>query len=218
MKKGISRKGAKPQRKPLRNLLALFAFCILTALLFCPEILLAQKNRTSNRNDHVDALVVAPTLVTYVDDGAADMSVVDAGTNRNGYIVDPIPAVKNMVELGPSAIPILIAHLDDTRPTSAKFFHYVGPTEKYESVPVGHVCLDILMNIVDAPKIITKECGDDGLGACIERGYYFRPDAYVKKGNSFLARPEVLRTKANWERANRRRWLRFRYPETWKRT
>jgi signal transduction histidine kinase/ligand-binding sensor domain-containing protein len=29
MKRGISRKGAKPQRKPLRNLLALFAFCLL---------------------------------------------------------------------------------------------------------------------------------------------------------------------------------------------
>ena len=38
MTRRISRKGAKPQRKPLRNLLALFVFCLLPTVLLLPSV------------------------------------------------------------------------------------------------------------------------------------------------------------------------------------
>jgi len=113
---------------------------------------------------------------------------------------------------------MLIAHLDDTRLTSAKLCSYFpGGRSECAPVPVGYVCLDILMSIVRAPTIIRSECGDDGFGACIVNGYYFRPDAYVRNGDRFVANAEVHRVKSNWQRANRKRYLKYEYPEWWKR-
>ena len=189
----------------------------LIVLVLLAENLSAQSNSSGNNAKYIDALVSAPTLVTYSDDGSADMTVMNVGTNEMGFVERPLPAVRDLVRLGPGAIPLLIAHLDDARLTSAKFFYHPGGKERTLAVPVGHVCLDILASIAKAPGIFTSECGDDGLGACFESGYYFRPDAYVVNGDRVVALPIVYRAKLKWQRAYRRGYIKYQYPEWWKR-
>ena len=155
----------------------------------------------------IDALTTAPSLVVYSADGAADATVTE----------NPPPQVKAIVNLGPKAIPLLIAHLNDTRPTAARFQYYIGRKEQDIPVPVGHVCLDILTYIIKAPKVLREDCADDGLGACVERGYYFPPDAYIRKNGKFIARAEVYRVKRNWQRAYRKGYIKYQYPKWWKR-
>jgi hypothetical protein len=161
--------------------------------------LVSQAGGKSGGSKRIDALASAPALVVYSEDGAADATVME----------NPSPEVRAIVNLGAQSVPLLIAHLDDPHPTSAKF--------KGNLVPVGHVCLDILTNIVSAPGILTKGCADDGLGACIAGGYYFRPDAFAHRGSGFVAGREVERVKANWRRAYRRGSVKFKYPAWWKR-
>ena len=198
----------------------LIAAAIVVLCAFLPSPVEAQRYAAASAERHIDALISAPTLVTYVDDGAADSSVtnVDAHSMRVAVVEEPIPSVRDIINLRQRAIPMLIAHLDDTRLTSAELCSYFPAGRKEcAPVPVGYVCLDILRNIVRAPKVIVNECGDDGLGACIEPGYYFRPDAYVRKGGHFVAPVEVHRVKSNWQRAYRKRYLKYEYPEWWKR-
>jgi hypothetical protein len=168
----------------------------------------ARINRRADSDRRITALAAAPSLVTYSDDGAADVTVMEVGENDRGAVEKPIPEVSAIVKLGAKAIPLLIRHLDDTRLTSARFHG--------RPVPVGHVCLDILTSIIIAPKVLVKDCPDDGLGACIKRGYYFRPDAYGIGKDKQMARPEILRVQSNWWRAYRGGRIRFRYPSWWK--
>jgi hypothetical protein len=198
----------------------LIATAIIILCVFFPSMVDAHRYAAGNSDRNIDALISAPLLVTYVDDGAADSSVtnVDANSNRVGVVEAPIPSVRDIINLRQRAIPTLISHLDDTRLTSAKLCSYFpGGRSECAPVPVGYVCLDILMSIVRAPTIIRSECGDDGFGACIANGYYFRPDAYTPKGQSFIAHSEVPRVKSNWQRAYRKRRLKYEYPEWWKR-
>ena len=167
----------------------------------------AQRHSNNSRTAHyIDALVSYPNFGRiYVEDGAADGSVTSPAS--------PPQAVKNILDLGPKAIPLLIAHLDDTRLTSATFeggFTWGKPIR----VPVGHVCLDILMHITGGNRHISdSDCFDDGLGACVKEGYYFRPDEYYPAGkNEYIARLGVRVAKVNWLRAYRRGWLNFHRP------
>ena len=178
----------------MRNLTKLLA-----ALLLSVIPLAGQNGRRPNDSRRIDALTLAPKLVVYGDDGAADATVTE----------NPPPEVRAIVTLRSRSIPLLIAHLDDARPTSAKF--------NGNPVPVGHVCLDILTNIVSAPGILIKDCADDGLGGCVDGRYYFRPDAFLRKGGGFVVSRGVARAKANWLRAYRRGDLKFKYPSWWER-
>jgi hypothetical protein len=183
------------------------ALVILTAFLISASQTIsgAQRHSTKIKSDHyIDALVSYPNFGrVYVEDGAADGSVTSPRS--------PSQPVKDVLDLGPKAIPLLIEHLDDTRLTSALFeggFTWGKPIR----VPVGHVCLDILMHITRQNRhIFDWECGDDGLGACVREGYYFRPDEYYPVGNSgeYIARVGVRFVKANWLKAYRRGWLRI---------
>src|SRR2546427_9291536 len=129
-----------------------------------------------------------------------------------GIVENPIQSVRDIVSLGAGAIPLLIAHLDDTRPTSAIF-----DTNISKPVPVGYVCLDILTHIVRARGILIEDCADDGLGACIKRGYYFRPDAYTRAERRYVAHSDVQEVKLRWRRAYMKGRVRFQYPHSWKR-
>jgi hypothetical protein len=164
--------------------------------------------RDATPNKYIDSLTSAPSLVTYSDNGAADSTVMNVGSTSAGVVEKPIAEVRDIVKLGEKAIPLLIAHLDDTRPTAAKF--------KNHPVPVGYVCLDILTNVIHAPKILVADCSDDGLGACIKIGYYFRPNSFASKKGKLVAQPNVSRIKSNWQRAYRSGDLKFQYPKWWK--
>jgi len=168
-------------------------------------------------NRYIDALASAPSLVVYSEDGAADATVTNVGANNSGAVENPIPEVRSIINLGARAIPLLIAHLNDTRLTSATFNG--GFTRgKPIRVPVGYVCLDILTHIIgDNPHIFVRNCGDDGLGACVNSEYYFRPDEYYPAGHDYIAREGVHVAKVNWLRAYRKGLIKFQYPAWWKR-
>ena len=184
-------------------------FVILTSLLLSASQIGSAAQKHSNNSgtgQYIDALVFYPNFgPIYREDGAAD-----------GSVTAPAPRhqpVKNILDLRPKAIPLLIAHLDDTRLTSATFeggFTRGQPLR----VPVGHVCLDILLNIIGENRhIFFWECGDDGLGACVREGYYFRPDEYYPANNNeYIARLGVRVVKANWLKAYRRGWLALHRP------
>jgi hypothetical protein len=72
----------------------------------------AKRGQGSNRSRYIDALANAPKLVTYSDDGAADATVTEVGSNAMGIVENPIQSVRDIVNLGADAIPLLIAHLD----------------------------------------------------------------------------------------------------------
>ena len=173
-------------------------------------------NPQQSSNKYIDALASAPNLPRYSADGAADVSVTAYDMNDPGTVEHHIPAVLNIVNLGSKAIPMLIAHLDDMRPTSATF-----RSERYRRivrVPLSYVCLDLLTNIVmETPRIFVKPCTDDGLGACVHESFYFWPDSFAQKGGKYVAHHEIHMAKAYWRRAYRKGYVRYRYPQWWKR-
>ncbi|HZS44678.1 MAG TPA: hypothetical protein VFC63_06210 [Blastocatellia bacterium] len=166
-----------------------------------------QRKATSKRNgNYIESLLAVKDLSSvYADDGAGDGTLME----------NPILEIKRIVGLRAAAIPLLIEHLDDERLTTARFsggFNTKNPTR----VTLGFVCLDILMGIVEhTPKIFVRDCADDGMGACVNDGYYFRPDDYTLAGKRYNARTIVHIVKRHWQRAYARGQLRFHYPDWW---
>lgn len=169
-------------------------------VLFCQGVE-ARINRARNLDRYIDAFVTAQFKYSYGCDGAADGSVLAIGLNDAGQIGNPPPEVRDLLNLGARAIPLLIAHLDDTR-RSPLTFSCRGQTTR---VPVGYVCYDILRHIArDSRPRFNTDCADDGLCACEVEGYCFRPDDYFRRGSRVVPRRIVHRVKSNWERAYRR--------------
>jgi hypothetical protein len=156
----------------------------------------------------IEALVKAPFKTVYHDDGAADVTVTAVATTDSSR-QDAPAQVRALLDVGPSCLPLLIAHLDDQRLTSVTFDGGRFARAPIE-VPLGYVCLDILMNATAGQAVHIVDCADDGLGACVRAGYYFRPDV--------LSRPDGVVTmrqvKTRWQRAYRAKRVRFEYP-TW---
>jgi hypothetical protein len=195
---------------------ALFIFVM---LICCPTIQ-AKQTRNLRADKYIDALISAKIKFAYGNDGAHDGTLMLIGVNNAGKVENPIPEIKRIVNLGAKAIPLLIAHLDDTRLTSVVFDRNENPL-RY--IPVGYICYDILTYIArDTRKIINGGCNDkvgydDGYCACDVKGYCFPPDDYIIKGSRYIARPEVHRVKLKWQRAYRKGYLKYQYPEMRKR-
>ena len=179
----------------------------------------------------VDALVNTPSIgPIYADDGAGDGTIMVAD-QQQGERQHPFPAVKAIVDLGDKALPLLIDCLGDTRITSATMIFQAGnPHAKPVPVPVGEVCLDVLLNVVVPTKEVfvdscppeEKEgdepcCFTDGLGACVNKGFYFRPDAYDLRDGRAVAHSIVTTVQSNWRKAYKNGLLTYRYPVMWKR-
>lgn len=178
-----------------------------------------KKTLTTSNESMVDALVVAPNLyVEYVEDGAADGTVLAIYPNSDGYATNPIAKeVKDIVALRDKAIPLLIEHLDDTRPTWATVSSRGYITDKPVRVPVGYICLDILLNIVGIKnKLIYAEEERGGFGSEIKDGYYFRPDDYRIISDIFEERPIVRIVKSNWQKAYQDGKIKYDYVVAWK--
>jgi hypothetical protein len=188
------------------NRMRIAAKLILTILLVS---LVAVSARSSD--DLMAALASAPLTTVYHDDGAADATVTAFATADLSR-QDAPAAVRAILDLGPSCIPLLIAHLDDRRLTSARFdggrFAHT-PIQ----VPLGHICLDILLSATSGETVHLRDCADDGLGACVRSGYYFRPDVLQWRGGVAAMR----RVKARWQRAYRAKVVRFEFPAWLKR-
>lgn len=138
----------------------------------------------------------------YVEDGAADGSVTEewrlseSGPEAKAKAFAQVKAVVNLRD---SALPLLIEHLNDARPTQTQF--------NGKPVPLGVIALDILSRIIGPnSEVFDLDCADDGLGACFNSGYYFRPDASLA---------EMRNVKGKWLRLYRRGAVKFKYPLLW---
>ncbi|MGD0578908.1 MAG: hypothetical protein ABSC08_08265 [Bryobacteraceae bacterium] len=140
---------------------------------------------------YVDPLLTAELGVSYVEDGAADATVLFP---PNAH---PSESVKRLVDFGPRALPLLIDCLSDGRVSRVRFAG--GSVAKPLNVPLGYVCLDILLAVTPAAPVLIRGCADDGLGACVRPEYYFRPDDYSQCwADHCLARPWVGKVQQNW--------------------
>ncbi len=189
----------------------------LIALILSPAVR-AKPYRSLNESRYINALITAKIQFSYGNDGAHDGTVMNIGVNNQGKVEQPLPEVQRIVNLGTKAIPLLIAHLDDTRLTSAVFDANEHPIRH---IPVGYICYDILEHITrDTRKNYRSGCVDgydDGYCACDVKGYCFAPDEYIIKGNRYIARPSVHRAKLNWQKSYRNGYVKYQYPEWWKR-
>ncbi len=162
-------------------------------------------------DDPVAALLNAPLTTIYHDDGAADATVMVIPTPDSSQETAP-PKIRAILDLGPRCIPLLIAHLDDHRLTKTRFEGGAFRNAPIQ-VPLGHVCLDILLHVTKGRGVLIEDCPDDGLGAGIRPGYYFRPD--VLHGHGGIA--AMRRVKARWRQAYKAKHIKFEYPAWLKR-
>lgn len=174
----------------------------------------SQPPRLSSAEDYrryIDPLLrVADFGIHYYDDGAADASVLFPSTESNPYDRPREPVIA-LVRLRDKSFPLLIDCLSDPRVTTANFDG--SSITMPMKVPLGYVCLDILMAIVDGKPAARPGCADDGLGACMNEGFYFRPDDYSRCWQGVCdLRPWVNVVQRKWREAFLRRQLRFRNP------
>jgi hypothetical protein len=151
-------------------------------------------SRKADYVTYIDSILSVRDFATrYAEDGAADATVLFPSDNKPR---DPILA---LVRIGPKSVPLLIDCLADGRTTSVRFG---GSTvSKAMNVPLGYVCLDILIGTIKAVPVHVADCADDGLGACVNSGFYFRPDDYSRCWpDHCLARPWVGVVQQNWKR------------------
>jgi hypothetical protein len=159
-----------------------------------------QRVRSANYKNLIEPLLrVSDFRMHYFDDGAADATV--TCPDGCGY-PPPIPVapVTELMKNPKITVPLLIDCLDDGRRTSARFDGNV--TTYPMRVPVGYVCLDILRWRFDREPIAENDCQNDGLGACVNTGYYFRPDDYTHCiEESCDVRPWVQVVQRHWRDA-----------------
>ncbi|MBM3763098.1 MAG: hypothetical protein FJW36_22985 [Acidobacteria bacterium] len=144
--------------------------------------------------------------MSYSEDGAADGSILRP---HDRSLLSP--HTLSLVNLRNQAIPILIDCLSDQR-VSAAVFQGNNITRQIR-VPIGYLCLDLLLELTTAAGIFIRDCADDGLGACVNQDYYFRPDDYSNCWpDHCLPKPWLFRVQANWRRAYTARRLKFVNP------
>lgn len=173
-----------------------------------------QKPLASQQEYHkyIDPLLEVKDFGGYFDDAAADASILFPGNSTHPSDRPNDPAVA-LVRLGEKGTPLLIDCLSDGRVTNIRFGgNYIT---KPMSVPVGYVCLDILMGTTSSKSLAEHDCADDGLGACMNSDFYFRPDDYydcVDHRQLCLLRPWILVVQRNWRREFLRKRLHFQNP------
>jgi hypothetical protein len=189
-------------------------FGFLAVLLLATPVSTVAQRRTSapaRYAKYIDALVHVKDFGThYYDDGAADATVLFLQGDRVP-LDSPPDAVLDMVRLGGDSLPLLIDCLSDGRLTAIRFDG--NATTKAMNVPVGYVCLDILMGVTRGKPAHDPNCAADGLGGCMETDFYFRPDDYYHcwKDHCFV-RPWVFAVQRTWRRAFSQKQLHFRNP------
>ena len=191
------------------SILLLFLF------LFLPNTALATQPRLASAaayHRYIDPLLGVKDFKThYYEDGAADATVLFPEGDADHPYPLPVDPVIALVRLREKSFPLLIDCLSDGRMTSVRFG---GAMTQLKNVPVGHVCLDILMGTTKDKSAFFPDCADDGLGACMKPDFYFRPDDYTRcwGGDTCLLRPWINIVQRNWRAQYLAHRLRFRNP------
>ena len=163
----------------------------------------------SSLDSYVEELVRWESIVeVYYSDGAADGSILAVPPQH-----EPHPAVRPILACVDQAAPVLVERLSDARPTRV-LFRTGSRNEILRQASVGHLVLDILlMTVADDSGVLIADCFDDGLGACVNAGYYFEPDAWFLDGNLPQPKPEVLDVKRRWTELLEAGRLNLEYPK-----
>lgn len=130
----------------------------------------------------------------FVHDGACDF-----------HVQETCPGARELMTC--EAVPALIAHLNDTRPTKTMYEN----DHKTVVVPLGYLCLDLLlrMSADNSPVFLAADYGDDGVWTNVRDNFLFMPDVLSSSGG--LAQMSAVRKE--WEKEYRRNRLSFKLAE-----
>ncbi len=163
-------------------------------------------NPAATRNEAlIDALRTYPFGEVYSEDISTNNSITYSGkaiSENPGDGVIPPPQVRAIAELGQAAIPLLISHLTDQRPTLALY--------RQQPVPVAYLALDLLLHMTDMndERVVVPGCEQHGLGDCMQPEFYFSPDT---------TDPNTLSSvQQDWADENKRQPINFIYPPWWR--
>lgn len=162
-------------------------------------------NTAATRNEAlIDALRSYPFGEIYSEDIMATNSITHFGKkpSENDEGVIPAPPVMAIADLGQPAIPLLISHLTDRRPTQALYRH--------QPVSVGYLALDLLLHLTDMndERVIVPGCEQHGLGDCMQPEFYFSPDT---------TDPNTLASvQKDWTEENKKQPIKLVYPGWWR--
>jgi hypothetical protein len=153
----------------------------------------------------IDALTTCPFGEVYTEDITTTNSITYFGkavSENPGDGVVPALQVRAIADLGQAAIPLLISHLTDQRPTLAQY--------RQQPVPIAYLVLDLLLHMTDMndERVVVPGCEQHGLGDCMQPELYFSPDT---------SDPNTLASvKKDWSEENKRRPINFIYPQWWR--
>jgi hypothetical protein len=153
----------------------------------------------------IDALTTYPFGEVYSEDITNYNSITYAGksvSDNPGDGVIPPQQMRAIAELGQPAIPLLISHLTDQRPTLAMYHQ--------QPVPIGYLALDLLLHMTDMndERVIVPGCEQHGLGDCMQPEFYFSPDT---------TDPNTLASvRKDWAEENKKEPINFVYPPWWR--
>jgi len=186
------------------------------ACLLLPELTSGQIRKLAapaEYHRYIDPLLEVKDFRTrYYEDGAADATALfpESSQPPYGYLMPPAPVIA-LVRLKDRGLPLLIDCLSDGRITSMRF--QGNRTTQPMNVLLGYVCLDVLMNEVSGRPVSEPRCADDGLGACMNYGFYFRPDDYYAcTDKECMLRPWVSVVQRKWKAEFLAHRLRFHNP------
>lgn len=153
----------------------------------------------------IDALQTYPFGEIYSEDISVNNSITYSGkpvSENPGDGVIPPPQLRAIAELGQNAIPLLISHLADQRPTLALY--------RQQPVPVAYLALDLLLHMTDMndERVVVPGCEQHGLGDCMQPEFYFSPDT---------SDPNTLASvRKDWTEENKKQPIGFIYPPWWR--
>ncbi len=140
----------------------------------------------------------------YSDDISVANSITYSGKKLAGGDagVVPVPQVRAIADLAQAAIPLLISHLTDQRPTQAKY--------RQQPVPLAYLALDLLLHMTDMndERVVVPGCEQHGLGDCMQPEFYFSPDN--TDPNTFAS------VQKDWANENKQHPIKFVYPTWWR--
>jgi len=185
------------------------AFCLIVALANASCCLEGQDMRRTGPLDS-DVVALGGISLDYVHDGADDNSLAQLVNNvQKGWLLGfpPKPETPSTMLIEKlacrEAIPLLIEHLDDTRPTRARRID----GDRRIVVPLGYLCLDLLVSMSPDHSLIYAYTDKQPPELVVREGFGFPPDV--------LARPDAAqimsRTKQAWARLQADGELRFHY-------
>lgn len=191
-------------------LLRLFTGSLVLIALVTVSSAQSKKSRPPvNKENLITALITSKNLPgRFGDDGVFVNTLLED---------DPTPReVRRILKLGAKAIPLLIAHLDDTRLTRMRFCCSGGEGGEH-GVTVGDASLDILRRIVvNAAPMFDPQCVKDrtagtevGEASCLEERFEFSPPSFSGRGRSRRPSREARIAKKNWQKAYANKKIRY---------